>query len=321
MYSQFKPAWWLTNPHAQTLWAAFMRRKAKPDLQWQRLELDDGDFIDLAWCSPAEFDKSCGKTILILHGLEGSVHSKYALGLMSRLQQKGYRCCLMHLRNCSDEPNRLPESYHSGKTSDVQLVTDILAQQMDIRFYAAIGFSLGGNVLLKWLGEQGDNIPLQRAAVMSVPFQLAQAAERMNHGFSKIYQSYLVGKMQRSYKTKFARIASPLHVDAEQLNSFWTFDDQVTAPLHGFKDVHDYYQQASSRQYIPKIKIPTLILHAKDDPFMYPQTAPTADELPDNVWLELTSHGGHVGFVSGSIPGWGYYWGEQRLVEWIDQIF
>jgi predicted alpha/beta-fold hydrolase len=174
-------------------------------------------------------------------------------------------------------------------------------------------------VLLKWLGEQGDNIPLQRAAVMSVPFQLAQAAERMNHGFSKIYQSYLVGKMQRSYKNKFARMASPLNVDVDKLNSFWTFDDQITAPLHGFKDVHDYYQQASSRQYIPKIRIPTLILHATDDPFMYPQTAPTADELPDNVWLELTSHGGHVGFVSGAVPGWAEYWGERRLVEWIDQ--
>ncbi|MCP4297068.1 MAG: hydrolase [Proteobacteria bacterium] len=311
--SEFRAAWWLTNPHAQTLWPRAFRKKPKLKLQWQRVELDDGDFIDLTWSGPEE-----GKTVLILHGLEGSIDSPYAVGLMDELSQRGYRSCLMHFRGCSRDSNRLPQSYHSGKTEDPQLILEYLQKQMDIQVYGAIGFSLGGNVLLKWLGEQGTNSPLQKAAVMSVPFQLRQAAIRMNQGFSRIYQRYLVNELRNSYRNKFAIIPSSLNIDLETLNTFFLFDDQVTAPLHGFNGVDDYYSQASSRQFIPGIYVPTLILHAADDPFMFAETAPLAEELPENVWLEMTPQGGHVGFISGDIPGRAHYWGEQRLVDWID---
>ncbi|VAW99932.1 Hydrolase, alpha/beta fold family functionally coupled to Phosphoribulokinase [hydrothermal vent metagenome] len=311
--STFKPAWWLRSAHAQTIWSSFVRRKPRLNIDWQRVELPDGDFIDLAWSGPKQ-----GKTVLLLHGLEGSVSSVYASGLMVELNRRGYRACLMHFRGCSDQPNRLPLWYHSGQSEDPQHILKFLRDQMDIDVYAAVGFSLGGNVLLKWLGEQGAAMPIQRAAVMSVPFRLAHAAQRMDTGFSRLYQWHLVSSMRHKYKNKFTRIASPLDVDISTLDTFWQFDDQITAPLHGFKDVHDYYARASSRPFIPRIRVPTLILHSSDDPFMYSHTPPRSDELPDNVCLELTEHGGHVGFISGRVPGLAHYWGERRLLEWID---
>ena len=311
--STFKPAWWLRGAHAQTIWSSFVRRKPRLNIDWQRVELPDGDFIDLAWSGPKQ-----GKTVLLLHGLEGSVHSVYVSGLMYELNRRGYRACLMHFRGCSDQPNRLPLWYHSGQSEDPQYILKFLCDQMGIEVYAAVGFSLGGNVLLKWLGEQGAAMPIQRAAVMSVPFRLEHAAQRMDTGFSRLYQWHLVSSMRRKYKKKFTHVTSPLDVDINTLDTFWQFDDQVTAPLHGFKGVHDYYARASSRQFIPRIRVPTLILHANDDPFMYLHTPPLCDELPDNVWLELTEQGGHVGFISGMVPGLAHYWGERRLLEWID---
>jgi predicted alpha/beta-fold hydrolase len=313
LQSTFKPAWWLRGPHAQTIWSSILRPSPRLNIEWQRVELSDGDFIDLAWSGP-----KAGKTVLLLHGLEGSIHSVYASGLMHALNQRGYRTCLMHFRGCSAQPNRLPQWYHSGQSDDPQRILEFLRVQMGIELYAAVGFSLGGNVLLKWLGEQGAAMPIQRAAVMSVPFQLAHSAQRMGKGVSRLYQWYLVRSMQQKYKTKFANIPSPLDVDIDSLDTFWQFDDQVTAPLHGFKGVDDYYTRASSRQFIPQIRVPTLILHARDDPFMYAHTPPLSDELPENVWLELTERGGHVGFITGVIPGLAKYWGERRLVEWID---
>ncbi|MBI1422154.1 MAG: hydrolase [Gammaproteobacteria bacterium] len=311
--STFKPAWWLRGAHAQTIWSSLLRLKPRLNIEWQRVELPDGDFIDLAWAGP-----QTGKTVLLLHGLEGSVHSSYASGLMHALGRRGYRTCVMHFRGCGRGPNRLPVWYHSGQSDEPQRILEYLREQMHIEVYAAVGFSLGGNVLLKWLGERGEDTLLQRAAVVSVPFQLAHAAQGMNAGFSRLYQWYLTTSMRKKYKRKYARVASPLHVDIDKLGTFWQFDDQVTAPLHGFDGVEDYYARASSRQFIPRIRVPTLILHARDDPFMYAHTPPTPDELPDNVWLELTEHGGHVGFISGRIPGLAQYWGERRLLEWID---
>jgi predicted alpha/beta-fold hydrolase len=313
--SQFRPAWWLRNGHAQTIWSSIVRLKPKLVIEWQRVELPDGDFIDLSWSGP-----KAGKTVLILHGLEGGINSAYASGLMRQLNQRGYRTCLMHFRGCSNQPNRLPQWYHSGQSDDLQQIFDFISDQMNIEVYAAVGFSLGGNVLLKWLGEKGPKVPLEKAAVMSVPFRLEHAAERMDKGFSRLYQRNLIGIMRQSYKDKFSKVVSPLNIDINTLHTFRQFDDKVTSPLHGFKGVDDYYQRASCRQFIPKIRVPTLILHASDDPFMYSHTPPLAGELPDNVWLELSKHGGHVGFVSGVIPGMANYWGEKRLTQWIEGV-
>jgi predicted alpha/beta-fold hydrolase len=199
----------------------------------------------------------------------------------------------------------------------LQFVVNYLTQKHQRNLRAIIGFSLGGNVLLKWLGEQQSDTTTEAAIAISVPFQLADAAQRMNQGFSKIYQRHLVTRLQRKYIEKFSTIPSPIIVDIKKLNTFYDFDHQVTAPLHGFKSAEDYYQQCSSLQFIKTIKIPTLILHAKDDPFMYPSTAPTAEILPDNVELELSTSGGHVGFISGKYPWKAQYWIDQRVIDWL----
>jgi len=308
----FTPAWWLPGDHAQTLWPALLRHRRRLAVDWERLELDDGDFLELAWSGPPD-----GPIVLFFHGLEGGIRSHYATGIMHGLGRHGFRVCLMHFRGCGTEPNRLPISYHSGKTDDPQRLLEHVQQEFGRPPFAAIGVSLGGNVLLKWLGEQGTRTPLQCAMAISVPFQLDAAADRLEKGFSRLYQWYLVKSLRNSYRRKFARIESPLDVDPEKLRTFREFDDRVTAALHGFDGVDDYYARCSCRQFLPAIRIPTLILQARHDPFLFPDTAPLEGELPEQVLLEIPRHGGHVGFVAGRLPGWGQYYAEQRAVQWL----
>jgi predicted alpha/beta-fold hydrolase len=310
--SRFRPAWWLRGAHAQTLWPALFRRRPRLAVEWERLELDDGDFLDLAWHGPAH-----GPVVMIFHGLQGGLRSHYAGGLMQRLGRSGMRSCLVHFRGCSGEPNRLPISYHSGKTDDPQRVLEHIAELTGTPPFAAVGVSLGGNVLLKWLGEQGEASPLQRAAALSVPFDLAACARRLEVGFSRLYQRHLVRSLQADYRRKFARIPSPLEVDVDTLDSFRLFDDRVTAPLHGFAGADDYYARCSSSRFIGRIRVPTLILHARDDPFMFGDTAPRSGELPESVWLEEAARGGHVGFVAGALPWRARYYAEERITEWL----
>lgn len=310
--SKFRCAWWLPGNHAQTIWPSFFRYRYLPSHTLERVELSDGDFIDLVWSGPAD-----GRIVLLLHGLEGNWKSHYVGGITRQLIGQGFRVCFMHFRDCSNEPNRLVTSYHSGKTDDPQQILEHIQTNKNKQVYAAIGISLGGNVLLKWLGEQGDQSQLQKAVAVSVPFQLEHAAQRMTQGLSRIYQRYLISRLQKKYQQKFSRMQSPLKVDVDKLTTFHQFDHQVTAPLHGFNGVEDYYSRSSSRQFIAKIKVPTLILHARQDPFMFPDSAPTIDELPENVWLEIPEQGGHVGFISGWLPGWANYWGEKRIACWL----
>ncbi len=310
--SGFRPAWWLRGRHAQTLWPVWFRRRRALRLRWEKLELGDGDFLELAWSGPEG-----GPVVLLLHGLQGSVYSHYAAGMMRRLNQCGLRTCFMHFRGCGREINRLPISYHSGKTDDPQRVLEHVTASTGAPPYAAVGISLGGNVLLKWLGEQGDASPLRRAVAISVPFLLDAAANRLEQGASRLYRRHLVGSLRRSYRRKFAHMDSPLQVDLNELTTFRQFDDRVTAPLHGFRDVDDYYKSCSSRQFVPHIRVPTLILHARDDPFMFADTPPDADELPDQVCLELSDKGGHVGFIAGNLPFWANYYLEQRVAKWL----
>jgi predicted alpha/beta-fold hydrolase len=310
--SDFRPLWWLRNPHLQTLWPVFLRRRPPLDLRWERLELSDGDFVDLAW------HDARGPLVLVLHGLEGSLHSHYAAAVMAALAAASYHAVFMHFRGCSGEPNRLDRAYHSGDTADVARVAEHAAGVAGKALYAVVGYSLGGNVLLKWLGEQGEGAPLATAVAVSVPFRLADGAERMSRGLSRIYERHLVGRLRKSYRRKFRRRQPPLDIDIDRIDGFWAFDGQVTAPLHGFRDVHDYYRRSSSRQYLGAIRRPTLILHAADDPFMFPDTVPTETEISESVMLELAGHGGHVGFIGGRLMP--EYWLEGRILSHLDAM-
>jgi len=288
------------------------RRRVTPDLSFERFELSDGDFIDLCWSR-----KTDRPVVIVLHGLEGSVHSHYAGSLLLALEKAGFRPVFMHFRGCSGEPNRLPRSYHSGDTADLAQVVDYINRISDRPVHAAIGFSLGGNVLLKWLGQTGDSNPVHFGVAVSVPFILSDAARRLERGLSHMYEIHLMNKLKHSYVEKFKHIESPLHVDISRLKGFWDFDDKVTAPLHGFRGVDHYYSESSCRQYLIDIKVPTRIIHALDDPFMFTQTVPEKNEMSEHVELLLARNGGHVGFVSGKFPWKPEYWYEQKIIEFL----
>lgn len=306
----YAPAPWLPGPHLPTLWAALCRRVPAVSLDFERLELADGDFLDLAWTPD-----NGGPCVLVLHGLEGSHRSPYARALLATLADAGYRGVLMHFRGCSGQPNRLPRGYHSGDTGDAAEVVRRLTARHGRAPVAAVGYSLGGNVLLKWLGELGAACPLATAIAVSPPFDLAACADKLGSGASRLYQRHLVRSMQARFLAKFGAGGNPLGIDdVRRLDTFWRFDDAVVAPLHGFRDVHDYYARASCRPYLARIATPTLILHAADDPFVPPRAIPRATELAPAVTLELASHGGHVGFVCGAVPGRARYWLEARIL-------
>lgn len=295
----------------QTLWPTLVRRRPRLRLRQERLELPDGDFVDLQWT-----EAQTGPIVIILHGLEGSSNSAYARGLLKSLQGRGIRSVLMHFRGCSGRPNRLPRSYHSGDTADLAYLVKTLRQREPDVMIAAVGYSLGGNVLLKWLGETSKQDLLTTAVAVSVPFLLASSADRIARGFSRVYQWKLLHSLRRKLKHKLQHM--PLHVRTSNLDSlknFRAFDDAVTAPLHGFRNVEHYYSNASSRQYLKNINVDTLILHACDDPFMTEDAIPTADELSEKAELELHPCGGHVGFVAGTWPWRADYWLDSRIVE------
>ncbi len=305
----FRALRWLPGPHLPTIWASEFRAVNSVNLEFERLELPDGDFVDLA-TTPNKL----APAVIVLHGLEGSHQSSYARAILAALHGAGFWGVLLHFRGCSGEPNRLARTYHSGDTADLAYVVQWLEARTGVAPFAAIGYSLGGNVLLKWLAEENASARLETAVAVSVPFDLAACADRLNEGFSRIYQRRLVKSMQDKYLLKFKTQASPLgRLDVRQLKTFWDYDDQVTAPLHGFRDVHDYYGRSSSRQYLSDITIPTLILHARDDPFVPAHAIPEATELGAHTALELVAHGGHVGFVSNQPRDHEGHWLERRI--------
>ncbi|MDP3704738.1 MAG: hydrolase [Legionellaceae bacterium] len=319
--SRFKPAWWLANPHAQTMYPTLARRLQASIDHVERFELPDGDFIDLAWAVNGLSPDA--PVVVFLHGLGGNAHSTYVAGQLQAYNRMGWRAVLMHFRGASAEPNRFMRAYHSGDTADLNCFLHALAEREPNTKKAVVGVSLGGNVLLKWLGEQEQQSLIHAAVAVSVPFSLNSVADRINKGFSRIYQTYLLKRMRAMFLRKLANNAEPFPDFEQEINAtscFWTFDERITAPLHGYPHVHAYYRESSSRQYLSRIATPTLIIHALDDPFMTPDVVPLAHELSDNVTLELSRKGGHVGFISGHIPGNPIYWLDQRIPDYLQLI-
>jgi len=319
--SKFKPAWWMTNAHAQTIYAS-IKHPVEPTIdKLEKLELPDGDYLELLWSIASLPEDS--PLILILHGLSGSVNSSYAARFMKAFNNQGWRAVLMHFRGAGKELNRLPRAYHSGDTADLNFAVNVLAQREPGTKKAIVGVSLGGNVLLKWLGEQGAQSKICTCVAISVPFVLNKLADKMNIGFARIYQRRLLKQLKVIFARKMNQLNNPPEAikKAADCNCFWTFDHQVTAPLHGFNSAHTYYRESSSRQYLKDIATPTLIIHSKDDPFMTTDVLPNEHELSDSVLLELSEKGGHVGFVAGNIPGVPFFWLDQRVSEYISAHF
>jgi predicted alpha/beta-fold hydrolase len=308
--SDFRPAWWLRNRHAQTIYPVWFRRQPQPETITEILELPDGDFIDLVWTT-----RPPGPTVILLHGLEGGICSHYAKGILQTVHDAGWTGVLMHFRGCSGRHNRLARSYHSGDTCDLKYLIDQLRQRFPDSPLAAVGISLGGNVLLKYLGESGEDSMLNAAMAISVPFDLANGARALDKGFARFYQRHLITRLANKIRDKFRKQYCPINLtELGNWNNFYRFDHNVTAPLHGFNSADEYYQLSSSRQFLKDITTPTLILHSLDDPFMTATAIPEENELSTACQLELTDKGGHVGFIYGNMPGNEKYWIEKRLV-------
>ncbi len=323
--SEFKPAWWLPGPNQQTSFPSFFRKRTIPEGYWKRLELADGDFIDLYIAGDEAENTLADQTplVVLLHGLEGSIHSPYSLGLMTQFIQQGWGAIQMHFRGCSGAPNRNFRAYHSGETEDFTYVLNWLTEKFPHRPLAAVGFSLGGSVLLNYLGKAKAETRLVAGVAVSVPLQLDIASHRINQGFSRAYQKYLLSslRVKIAKKPELLQRLKLSKEDVMQIADFYEFDDKITAPLHDFDGADDYYNKSSARQYLKNIAKPTLVIHAKDDPFMTEEVIPEASELSASVTLELSKAGGHVGFISGKNPLEPEYFLDKRIPEFLASYF
>lgn len=314
----FKPAFWLRNPHAQTIFASKLRRSPRLAVTPERLELDDGDFLDLSWL-PEQQQSADTPVVIVLHGLNGGLESKYARGLLRQVAARGGRGVLLHFRGAVT-PNRLPRSYHSGETGDLARVIAHVRARFPQAKLAAVGYSLGANVLLKYLGEQAEAAPLACAVAVSVPFDLAQCAEAMNHGLARVYRAHLLDGMRAVTREKFSQIEAPFALpELHSLHDFHAFDDAITAPLNGFRGADDYYRQCSCGPYLQSVRVPTLIIQAADDPFMGgPGIILPRQAMETTIQLQVSARGGHVGFVAADRCGRPVYWLEQRIPAWLE---
>ena len=319
MSRSFSPAWWLRGAHRQTLWGKFLRRQRIHDTRIERLETPDGDFLNLHHLdAPAD-----APVLVVFHGLEGSVRSHYVQGLLSEARRRQWHAVVLVFRSCGGELNRGKRFYHSGETGDARLVIEHIESAFPSVPLLLAGVSLGGNVLLKYLGEEGSRISrrISGAAAVSVPYDLARSSRFIDQGFSRVYQSSFIRSLKSKALLKldqFPELAS--RETLVSANTMFAFDDCFTAPVHGFRDAADYYAQSSSISWIRRISINTLLLSAVDDPFLPPQVLEEVRELArDNPHLEVEfpSHGGHVGFVGGSNPFTPVYYLEKRVCEFL----
>ncbi|HEX4503605.1 MAG TPA: hydrolase [Scandinavium sp.] len=314
----FVPMKGVRNCHLQTMLPRLIRRKVLFTPHWQRLELPDGDFVDLAWSEDPDQARHKPR-LVVFHGLEGSLYSPYAHGLIHAAQQRGWLGVVMHFRGCSGEPNRNQRIYHSAETEDGTWFLSWLRREFGEVPTAAVGYSLGGNMLGCLLAKEGDNTPLDAAVIVSAPFMLEACSYHMDKGFSRVYQRYLLNLLKANASRKLKAYPGTLPVDLKRLKSvrrIREFDDLITSKIHGFADAIDYYRQCSAMPVLSQITKPTLIIHAKDDPFMDHHSIPAQEELPANIQYQLTEHGGHVGFVGGTLRH-PEMWLEKRIPNWL----
>jgi uncharacterized protein len=300
--THFRPPRWLRNRHAQTVYGALVRLPVRLPLRHERWELPDGDFLDVDLLAAPSPDSP---VVVVCHGLEGSSKAGYVRGLMAQLRVHGMGAVAINFRGCSDELNRLPRFYHSGDTGDVAFVVERLRSDRPGRLIGLAGFSLGGNVVAKYLGERGEAVPaeVRAAAVVSVPFDLALCARTLDGAdfWSRIYRGRFLRRLRGKVLRKSRLHPSLPHVRARAATTFREWDEHVTAPLHGFASAEDYWARSSSGPLLGAVRRPLLILAAEDDPFIPPEAIPrgAAAENP-HLTLEVSPEGGHVAFVHGA---------------------
>lgn len=307
---------WLPGGNLQTLYPALLAPRPRVAYRRERWDTPDGDFIDLDWSGALN---GCGNRplLVLFHGLEGSSNSHYARALMAAAVRCGWHGVVVHFRGCSGELNRLPRAYHSGDSAEIDWILRRLRDAHGSDLLFAVGISLGGNALLKWLGERRDAAAgvVRRAAAISAPLDLHAAAAALERGFNMTYTRNFLATMKRKSLAKLRM--HPGLFDAERLHAARTlreFDDLVTARLHGFAGVDDYYTRASSKPLLAQIIVPTLLLNARNDPFLPAAALPAAAEISASVTALFPDEGGHVGFPG---PGGGLDWMPRTVIEFM----
>jgi predicted alpha/beta-fold hydrolase len=321
--TDFSPAWFLPGPHFQTVWGRISRPRRLVSLRRELIETPDGDelvldHLDAESPSPIHF--------VLMHGLEGSSASVYIQGILAVIARLGYSATAMNFRSCARDPrsitrmlpNRRPRFYHSGDTADFDFVLRTLATRMPHQRLVAFGGSLGGNVLLKWLGENPGQSLVAAAAALSVPYDLGEGARLLDRTATG---RFYVGRFLTTLKKKVSRPDIAPLLDLPRVlraRTFEAFDDTATAPLHGFASAGDYYTRSSSIHFVGRITTPTLALNAADDPFLPPDVLPRVKAAASAaVDFRTTPTGGHVGFISGDAPWRCQYWAEELVVRWL----
>ncbi len=323
-FDGFRPAGWLPGPHLQTVWGRLVRSRRQVPMRREILETPDRDDLVVD-----HVDGPAGSPqVIVLHGLEGSSNSVYAQGLLLEIRRRGWRGAAMNFRSCARDPedlsrmlpNRRPRLYHSGETEDLDFLARTLASRDPATPLLAVGVSLGGNVLLKWLGESRGPRPIAAAVAISTPYDLAASGRYMETAIGRFY----TGRFLVTLKTKAAEVRARFPEAAGKIDlqralaarTFWEFDDAANAPLHGFAGADDYYRRASSLAYLSGIRTRTLCLSAEDDPFLPAEALERARRAaPAPVEFLATSRGGHIGFVSG--PWRPRYWAEELAIDWL----
>jgi predicted alpha/beta-fold hydrolase len=319
----YSPAWWIPGGHLQTLWGKLFRRQTPALTVLERWDTPDGDFLELHRLTA----RRDAPRLLLLHGLEGTVRSHYAQALLNEAARRGWGADLLIFRSCGSELNLTRRFYHSGETGDVAFILDRILDEFPASQLALVGVSLGGNVLLKFLGERGEDLPpqLKAAAAISVPFDLARSSMRVNRGFSKFYQRFFLNSLRKKAQEKARRFPDLASQDGiAALRTLEDFDNLITGPLHGFRDAQDYYARSSSLPHLKNIRLKTLLFSAVDDPLL---PAEVLDEVREvaryNPALEVdfVDKGGHAGFITGSVPWRPFYYAEYRVGEFFAERF
>jgi predicted alpha/beta-fold hydrolase len=304
-YPNFKPAFGLGNRHIQTLAATFLGRLRPIKYNRETISLPDDDFVDLDWLN-MPLPGSDKPVLIIFHGLEGSSYSHYVRELAHLANQEGWSVVVMNFRSCSGQLNKRARLYHSGETADATYIINRLHQNYPGAPLYAAGYSLGGNMLLKLAGEQGNETVLKALVSVSAPIQLNESTLYMQKGLSRYYQWYLLRALKRKAIAKFDQHDYSLLIDLPkhhlmECRDIRGFDELFTARIHGFDGASDYYQKNSAYQFLKTITRPTLLIHSQDDPIAPGSILPDADQLPSHIQLDITSHGGHAGFLGGQL--------------------
>ena len=278
--------------------------------------MPDGDFVNLDWVGDD------GPIVVVLPGLQGDLESSHVRGLLRECAGRGWRGVLLNYRG-RGEPNRLPHSYHCGMTCDLDYLVRLLHRREPNTPIGTVGYSVGANICLRWLGEcgqRGEELPIAAAVGVSVPFNLGDVAKKIGKGLSRIYQRHLLNSLRGDLRRKMKLVDVGLGLalnELSELNTFYKFDDRVSGPMNGFEGAEDYYAKTRSDTLLNHVSVPTLIINARNDPLVPAHLIPDKHDIPDQVTLEISDNGGHLGFVSGRWPWAPRFWLDTRVPEFL----